>query len=448
MTATFSHKRTDFPDGFLFGAATSATQIEGTAFGGAGASHWDTFALTPGNVVRAETAARACDHYHRWAEDLDLVAAAGFDAYRFSINWARLLPEGMGAPNPAAISFYDRLIDGMLERGMQPFITLYHWDLPSTLAHRGGWANRDITGWFTDYALTVQRRFGDRLASTATLNEPWCVAWLSHFLGLHAPGLRDISAAARAMHFTLTAHAEALAALRAEGAKSLGIVLNFEHIEPASPGDEGAAATEEALFNRWFAEALALGRYPAEALEGLERWLPARWQADLDTIRAPLDWLGVNYYRRALKATAPGSPWPASREVEGPLPKTTMGWEILPDGLADRLTKLAQLFPGLPLYVTENGMSANDHIHDGAVADPERIAYVDAHLAACRAAIAAGVPLKGYFYWSLMDNYEWALGYDKRFGLIHVDSESLKRTPKWSYQAFQHMLLPRTLPSR
>ena len=439
---TLGLSRADFPAGFLFGAATSAYQIEGSGFGGAGLSHWDTFAATPGNVVRAENGARACDHYHRWPEDLDLMAAAGFDAYRVSANWARVQPEGPGSLNSAGIDFYDRLVDGICARGLKPCLTLYHWDLPAVLAHRGGWANRDIALWFTDYALTLSARLGDRLASIATINEPWCVAWLSHFLGAHAPGLRDISAAAHAMHNVLFAHGTALSALRAEGHRNLGIVLNFEHVAPASDGaaDIAAAKTEDALFNRWFIEAIMKGTYPVEALEGLGPYMPKGWERDMDLIRTPLDWLGVNYYRRALSTHAPDTPWPARREVAGPLPKTSMGWEIYPEGLTKRLISLRDLVGSMPIYVTENGMSSDDTLSAGEVADPERMAYIAAHLQAVRAAIAQGVNLRGFFYWSLLDNYEWALGYEKRFGLVHVDFESLKRTPKWSYQALTALL--------
>ena len=436
-------RRESFPQGFRFGAATSATQIEGTGFGGAGASHWDTFAANPGNVARAETPGRACDHYHHWESDLDLLRDAGFDAYRFSVSWARVLPDGIGQSNALGLDFYDRLVDGMLKRGLEPYLTLYHWDLPSALALKGGWANRDIAGWFADYARVVIGRLGDRVTATATINEPWCVAWLSHFLGAHAPGLRDIRAAGHAMHDVLLAHGTAVQALRADGLHNLGIVLNFEHVAAASnlAQDQRACATEDALLNRWFLEALTRRTYPDAALAGLARHLPSGWQADMALIGTPLDWLGVNYYRRALRADAPGQPWPAGREVSGPLPKTTMGWEIYPEGLEALLIRLAGEMPqDFPLYVTENGMSGDDRIVDCGVDDRVRIAYVEAHLQATRRAIAGGANVKGFFYWSLLDNYEWALGYEKRFGLVHVDFQSLKRTPKTSYHAFAEML--------
>ncbi len=430
--------RADFPKGFTFGVAASSSQIEGSGFGGAGLSHWDTFAATPGAVARGEHVRRACEHYLRWEEDLDLIAALGVDAYRFSTSWARVLPEGTGAPNAEGLDFYDRLVDGMLARGIAPYLTLYHWDLPAALAHRGGWTNRDIIHWFTDYALLMQARLGDRLAGLSTLNEPWCVAWLSHFIGAHAPGLRDIGAAAHAMHHVLVAHGTALQALRASGGRDLSIVLNFEHVAPATdrPEDIAAAEVEDAIYNRWFAEALLTGQYPATALQGLEPYMPKNWQADMGTIATPLDWLGVNYYTRSLKAAAPGTLWPATCMVAGPLPKTTMDWEIYPQGLEALLLRLSRPTGGrLPLIVTENGMSSADEPQGDQVADDTRIAYIDSHLQAVRQAIAQGADVRGFFYWSLMDNFEWALGYEKRFGLIHIDFKSLKRTPKKSYYA-------------
>jgi beta-glucosidase len=430
--------RNDFPEGFLFGAATAAYQIEGHGFGGAGPTHWDTFAATPGNVVRAEDGRRACDHYHRWPEDLDLLKTAGMDAYRFSTSWARVMPEGHGPVNAEGLDFYDRLVDGILERGLKPFQTLYHWELPSALADLGGWTNRDTAARFADFAEVITRRLGDRVASVATINEPWCVAWLSHFIGAHAPGQRDIRAAARAMHHILLAHGQAMTRLRAMGQPNLGIVLNFEHATPASdsPADHAAAARQDAIYNRWFIEAITKGAYPAEALEGLAPHMPKAWQEDMAEIAQPIDWLGVNYYTRHIHADDPGAPWPATRDVPGPLPKTQMEWEIYPEGLHGFLTRLARDHVGnLPIHVTENGMASADEVLNGAVHDPVREDFLFAHLDATRRAIADGANVKGFFYWSLLDNYEWALGYEKRFGLVHVDFETLRRTPKASYHA-------------
>ncbi|WHZ37040.1 GH1 family beta-glucosidase [Sagittula sp. MA-2] len=436
------HKRSDFPEAFLFGTATSAYQIEGHAFGGAGRTHWDDFAATPGNVVRAENGDRACDHYHRFAEDLDLVKAAGLDAYRFSISWARVLPEGTGTPNEEGLDYYDRLTDAMLERGLKPCATLYHWELPSALADKGGWRNRDIAAWFGEFTEIAMERLGDRMFSVAPINEPWCVAWLSHFMGGHAPGLRDVRAAARAMHHVLLAHGTAIQTMRGLGMSNLGGVFNLEWATPANgtPEAQAAAARYDAIYNRWFLGGVFKGAYPQAALDGLEPHLPEGWQDDFPTIQAPLDWCGLNYYTRKLIAPD-ATPFPSLKEVEGPLPKTFMDWEIYPQGLEDFLTRTAKEYTGdLPLYVTENGMASPDVLVDGAVKDPSRTAFLEDHLDAVQRAIAAGVPVSGYFIWSLLDNYEWALGYEKRFGLVHVDFETLERTAKSSYHELKAAL--------
>lgn len=434
--------RDDFPEGFVFGAATAAYQIEGHSFGGAGSTHWDTFAATPGNVVRAEDGHLACDHYHRWPEDLDLLRDGNFDGYRFSTSWARVMPDGRKV-NPQGLDYYDKLVDGMLERGLKPFQTLYHWEMPSALADLGGWTNRDVAHWFADFAEVISRKIGDRVAATATINEPWCVAWLSHFIGAHAPGHRDIRATARAMHHVLLAHGAAVERLRSFDQPNLGIVLNFDHAQPASDsaGDKRAGATWDGIFNRWFIEGITKGTYPAEVMEGLAPHMPENWQADMPTIGQPLDWLGVNYYTRHILADAPGTAWPSLRDVPGPLPKTQMGWEVYPEGLHGFLTRMARDYVGdLPIYVTENGMANADELLNGAVQDAVREDYLFAHLDATRRAIADGANVKGFFYWSLLDNYEWAEGYEKRFGLVHVDFDSLKRTPKASYHALKRAL--------
>ncbi len=432
-------KRSDFPEGFTFGAATAAYQIEGHKFGGAGSTHWDTFAATPGNVVRAEDGALACDHYHRYPEDLDLLKDAGLDAYRFSTSWARVMPDGR-TPNAEGLDFYDRLVDAMLERGLKPFQTLYHWELPSTLADKGGWANRDTCEFFGDFTDVVTDRIGDRVEAIATINEPWCVAFLSHFLGHHAPGLRDLRATARAMHHIMLAHGTALERLRAKGMQNCGIVLNFDHTTPADDTPEAAAAAnlQDAIFNRWFIEAATKGAYPKEVLAGFEPHMPTGWQDDMKLISQPMDWLGVNYYTRHRVLHDPDSAWPHLTSVEGDLPTTQMGWEIYPDGLHHFLTRLSRDYVGdLPLYVTENGMAWDDALENGAVYDSERTSFVSDHMLATKRAIADGANVQGFFYWSLLDNYEWAFGYEKRFGIVHVDFETLKRTPKASYHALK-----------
>ena len=434
-----SLSRFDFPEGFLFGAATAAYQIEGSRFGGCGPCHWDTFAATPGNVVKAEDGATACDHFHNWPADLDLLRQANMDAYRFSTSWARVMPDGVTV-NPEGLAFYDRLVDGMLERGLKPFQTLYHWEMPSALADQGGWTNRDTCHRFADFSETITRTLGDRVASIATINEPWCVAWLSHFIGAHAPGLRDIRAAARAMHHILLAHGLAVERLRGMGQPNLGIVLNFDYCQPASaaPEDVQAAARADGIFNRWFIEGITRRTYPEIVMEGLAPHMPARWQEDMAVIGQPLDWLGVNYYTRHIQQHAPDQPWPATRDVTGPLPKTQMDWEIYPEGLHHFLTRMARDYVGdLPIYVTENGM-ANPDLPDQP--DKVREEFLFAHLAATKQAIADGANVRGFFYWSLLDNYEWALGYEKRFGLVHVDFATLKRTPKTSYHALARAL--------
>lgn len=432
-------KRSDFPKGFIFGAATSSYQIEGHQFGGAGKTHWDSFAATPGNVVRAEDGALGCDHYHRYEVDFDLLQAAGFDAYRFSTSWARVLPEGRGAPNQDGLDFYDRLVDGMLERGLKPCATLYHWELPQPLADLGGWRNRDIAKWFGDFTEVIMGRIGDRMHSVAPINEPWCVGWLSHFLGHHAPGLRDIRATARAMHHVMLAHGTAISAMRGLGMSNLGGVFNFEWATPVEDSEaaQKAAALYDGYYNRFFLGGVFKGAYPENVMEGLGPHMPANYQDDFAVIQAPLDWCGLNYYTR--KVIAPNNdPWPSHEEVAGSLPKTQVGWEIYPQGLYDFLKRTQAEYTGsLPLYVTENGMANADVLNDGSVHDPERIDYLNRHVATAKQALDEGVPLKGYMIWSALDNYEWALGYEKRFGLVHVDFKTLARTPKSSYEALK-----------
>lgn len=440
MTAIF--QRSDFPEGFLFGTATAAYQIEGSRFGGCGSSHWDTWAATPGNVVNADDGSVACDHYHRFAEDLDLIRSGGFDAYRFSTSWARVMPDGKTL-NAEGLDFYDRLADAIVERGLKPCLTLYHWDLPSALADIGGWANREIPQRFADYTQAVIARIGDRMDAVATINEPWCVAWLSHFLGAHAPGLRDIRAAARSMHHILLAHGLSIQAMRAAGQDNLGIVLNLSEIQPASTSeaDAIAARTADGIHNRWFLDALFRSEYPEDILAALGPHMPQGFGDDMAVIGAPIDWLGINYYTRGIVAADPGAPWPSGKGVEGPLPKTQMGWEIYPEGLKNLLVRVEREYAdGLPVMVTENGMAWDDTVQDGAVGDAVRKAYVASHMAAARDAIQAGVNLRGFFYWSLLDNFEWAFGYEKRFGLVHVDYETQTRTPKDSFHAFADAL--------
>ncbi|MCP5036946.1 MAG: beta-glucosidase [Rhodobacteraceae bacterium] len=431
--------RADFPPGFQFGTATSAYQIEGQDFGGAGDSHWDALARRKGAIQDGSSGAVACDHYHRFGEDLDL--AAPFDAYRFSVNWSRVLPDGRGPANPAALDFYDRLTDAILERGLKPNLTLYHWDIPQALSELGGWRNRDVAKWFGDFTEVIIGQIGDRMTAVSTINEPFCVAWVSHMEGAHAPGMKDVKATAHAMHNVLLAHGEAMRRLRAMGQKNLGIVLNFEAVQAFtnSQADLSAAVTRDAVINRWFIEAITKGRYPDEALIGFEPLMPENWQADMELIQAPLDWLGVNYYTICRPAAAPDLPWPAMTLEAGPLEKTAMGWEVFPQGLKETLKRLRTDYTGdLPLYVTENGAAFDANVENGRVSDPQRTKFIDQHMRAVLAEIKEGGNIKGFYYWSLLDNFEWSYGYEQRFGLVHVEYDSQKRTPKDSYHHLVH----------
>ena len=418
-----------FPDSFQWGVATSAYQIEGAVQeDGRGPSIWDVFSHTLGKVANGDTGDVACDHYHRWGSDLDLVKQLGMDAYRFSIAWPRVQPTGSGAWNQAGLDFYDRLVDGVLARGLAPHLTLYHWDLPQALQERGGWAARDTALRFVDYAETVCRRLGDRAASIATHNEPWVVAYLGHEAGLFAPGLRDAAIARSVAHHLLLSHGLALQALRASGLKApLGIVLNQSPATPAtdSDADRAMAVRDYALLVRWYVEPLLLGRYPAAPdLPVCE----VEQAGDMAIIAQPLDFMGINYYTRNwCSAATPPVPPPNAMGV------SQMGWENYPQGLSDLLTGLKRDYPALPpIYITENGCANADEIVDGRVVDLARIEYLRTHLAALRSAMDAGVDVRAYFCWSLLDNFEWPFGYEKRFGLVHVDYQTLQRTPKES----------------
>ena len=433
-----------FPAGFAWGAATSAYQIEGgTREGGRGASIWDTFCATPGRVLGGHSGDVACDHLHRWAADLDLMADMGLNAYRFSIAWPRVQPDGRGRPNGAGLDFYDRLVDGMVARGLAPYATLYHWDLPQALEDRGGWRARDTAHAFADYAHLVAERLGDRVASFVTLNEPWCSAHLGHAEGVHAPGTRDLATSLQAAHHLLLAHGLGMVALR-EGAPRArhGIVLNLYPTYPADDREEDHAAAERYHLyqNRWYLDPVLRGRYPEEAWDGYGELVPTVRDGDLATIAAPLDLLGVNYDTRAVVADAPSLPFPRARVVEPSRDVTAMGWEVAPDrgpgypdGLVDLLARL-HADDRLPdVYVTGNGAANDDRVGpDGEVRDPERIAYLEGHLHAVARALEHGVPLRGYFAWSLLDNFAWAWGYARRFGLVHVDFDTQARTPKAS----------------
>lgn len=442
MQNPINFSRADFPSDFKFGVATSAYQIEGTSFGGCGPSHWDTFAPVLGNTARAEDGTIACDHYHRFEEDLDLIAAANFDHYRFSVSWARVMPDGVNI-NEEGLDFYDRLTDAMLARNIAPMLTMHHWDMPAALADLGGWRNRDITDRFADFTSHVINRIGDRMFASGTFNEPWCVTWLSHFLGYHAPGMRDIRATARAVHHLLVAHGKSIDVLRAAGQNNVGIYLNFEPSIPASDSAEDirAQARYHAQYNECFLGPLFKKEYPALVLEGIEPHLPDNWQDDMDLIARPIDWIGINNYTRKIIADDGSGIWPGIKEAPTQLPLTDMGWEISPDTFGWLFTWVSENYTGaLPLYVTENGMAGKDVLTDGKVDDPWRSDYLNQHVAAMKSAMDKGAPVKGYTVWSLLDNYEWTLGYEKRFGIVHVDYDTLERTPKQSWHGLKQAL--------
>ncbi|MGW7520147.1 GH1 family beta-glucosidase [Streptomyces sp. NPDC054796] len=425
------------PADFRWGVATAAYQIEGAAAeDGRSPSIWDTFSHTPGKVAGGDTGDVACDHYHRWREDIALMRELGVDSYRFSIAWPRVVPGGDGPVNERGLAFYDRLTDALLEAGITPFPTLYHWDLPQALQDRGGWPERDTAEHFAAYASVVAERLGDRVKDWATLNEPLCSAWIGHLEGLMAPGLTDLTAAVRASYHLHLGHGLATAALRAAvpGAR-VGLVNNLTHCEPASDdeADVAAARRSDGHTNRWWMDPVHGRGYPQDMLDLYGVDLPER-PGDLETIAAPLDWLGLNYYFRNVVADDPTGPLPRARQV--PLPEahhTGMGWEVHPRGLTETLLRMTEDYGARCLYVTENGAAYPDTVGpDGQIDDPERTRYLDQHLAACADAVAQGAPLAGYFAWSLLDNFEWAYGYDKRFGLVHVDYATQRRTVKGS----------------
>ena len=432
-----------FPPDFLWGAATSAYQIEGSPLAdGAGPSIWHRYSHNPGRIANGETGDLACDHYRRVSQDLDLMGRLGLKAYRFSIAWGRVLPEGRGPVCSAGLDFYERLVDGLLERGIQPMVTLYHWDLPAALQDRGGWLSPDSPSWFADYAALLFRTLGDRVPLWVTLNEPWVVTVLGHLTGDHAPGHQDLFEAPRVAHHLLLAHAEAVGAYRAIARGRIGIAVNLEPQYPATPADAVAASRRDVFVNRWFLDPLFLGTYPHE----LESIFGSAWpdppERELQRIRSPGDFLGVNYYSRGLVRSDPSAhPLGAARIVPEGAPLTAMDWEIYPGGLTEILLWLKNRYGDLPLYITENGAAFDDPGPvDGEVPDADRVAYLRAHLLAARDAVAQGVDLRGYFVWSLLDNFEWALGYGKRFGLYQVDPLTRNRTPKRSARFYSNVI--------
>jgi len=428
-----------FPPRFLWGCATSAYQIEGSPLAdGAGPSIWQRFARTPGRIAGGDTGDIACDHYRRMHEDVALMKSLGLTAYRFSINWARVLPAGRGAVNAAGLGFYERLVDALLAAGITPMATLYHWDLPQALDDSGGWLNPDIGNWFADYAQVMYRALDDRVPLWATINEPWVVADGGYMHGVLAPGHRCAHEAAVAAHRQLQAHAAAVRAYRAVGRHRIGLVVNVEpkHLAPgASAADRHAAALADAYMNRQYLDPTLLGRYPDELREVFGASWPDWPDAEVEALKTPVDWLGLNYYTRAVVQADPAG-WPvkaAAVRQPGAI-YTETGWELHPQSLTETLLWLHRRYGGLPLYVTENGAAFYDPPSpvDGRIDDPLRVHYLRTHLAAVQAAIAQGADVRGYCAWSLLDNLEWAHGFAKRFGLVHVDFQTLQRTPKAS----------------
>ncbi|MFJ9538494.1 GH1 family beta-glucosidase [Streptomyces sp. NPDC101225] len=426
-----------FPHDFLWGTATAAYQIEGAvAEDGRAPSIWDTYSHTPGKVAGDDNGDVACDHYHRWREDIGLMRRLGTNAYRLSVAWPRVMPGGDGPVNPKGLAFYDELIDALLEADITPSVTLYHWDLPQALQDRGGWPERDTALAFAEYASVVAERLGDRVSQWATLNEPLCSAWIGHLEGRMAPGLTDLTAAVRASYHLLLGHGLAVDAIRAAAPSArVGIVTNLSTVHAATDREEDVAAArrQDGHINRWWLDPVYGRGFPADMREVYGVELPER-DGDLAKIAAPLDWHGLNYYMPSVVADDPSAPAPHVRSVRRlGVPRTGMDWEIDASGIEALLLRLTDEYPIRRLYVTENGSAYPDVVRpDGTVDDPERQDYLERHLAACASAVRKGAPLAGYFAWSLLDNFEWAYGYDKRFGLVHVDYETQVRTIKGS----------------
>ncbi|MCW2916262.1 MAG: beta-glucosidase [Actinomycetia bacterium] len=425
------------PAHFVWGAATSSYQIEGAvAEDGRSPSIWDTFSHTPGKIDGDDHGDIACDHYHRWPEDIELMKRLGVDAYRFSVAWPRVVPGGDGPVNPAGLAFYDRLVDALLDAGITPYPTLYHWDLPQVLQDRGGWPARDTAEHFAAYASHVAEALGDRVTHWTTLNEPLCAAWIGHLEGRHAPGFTDITAAVPAGYHLLLGHGLATQAIRAAvpGA-SIGIVNNLSACEPASDSEADVAAAHrfDGHCNRWWLDPIHGRGFPQDMIEVYGVDLPER-PGDLAAMAAPLDWQGLNYYFPSVVADDPTGPPPFTRGIREPgVRRTALDWEVRAEGLERLLMRLTEDYGARQIYVTENGSAWQDVVGpDGQIHDPDRTRYLEEHLAACGRAIRRGAPLAGYFAWSLLDNFEWANGFDKRFGLVYVDYPTQTRTIKGS----------------
>jgi beta-glucosidase len=426
-----------FPPDFVWGAATASYQIEGAANeDGRGESVWDRFCATPGKVRNADNGTVACDFYHRYREDIALMGELGIDAFRFSVAWPRVLPAGRGRINEAGLDFYDALVDELLGNGIAPYVTLFHWDTPQVIEDAGGWPARDTVDAFAEYVEAVAQRLGDRVGHWITHNEPWVVSWVGHGWGHHAPGRTSDADALATAHHLLLSHGRAVEILRALSPDSeVGITLNLDNAYPASESAEDLASAHwvDGLHNRWFLDPLFRGAYPEDMAEAWAEIMPEVRDGDLATISTPIDFLGVNNYTSPLVA-ADENGGRSQIVRRNDVDRTDMGWEVVPEGLHDLLVRLHRDYEPKAIYVTENGAAYPDvRGHDGAVHDPERQAYLEAYVAAASRAIAKGVPLRGYFAWSLLDNFEWAWGYWKRFGLVYIDYATLERVPKGSF---------------
>ncbi|MEP6591476.1 MAG: GH1 family beta-glucosidase [Gemmatimonadota bacterium] len=435
-----------FPRDFRWGAATSAYQVEGSPLAdGAGPSIWHRFVHEPGRIDNGDTGDIACDHYHRADSDVQLMQELGLNAYRFSVSWSRVLPTGRGRVNAPGLAFYDRLVDRLLQRQITPCLTLYHWDLPAALDDAGGWLNRDIAGWFADYASVVVRALGDRVSMWTTLNEPWVCSDAGYLHGVHAPGHASVSETPIASHNLLRAHGAGMQAIRAEGGREAGLVVNLEPKYPAThhPDDLAATRRADAYMNRQFLDPALLGRYPEEMSEIFGADWPAFPDHDFALIKQPLDFLGINYYTRTVTRDDPGAvPVRAARVRQNEALHTTLDWEVYPEALTAVLLWVRERYGSLPLYITENGAAFEDLDPGTAseVEDPLRVAYFRSHLLAAHDAIRQGVDLRGYFAWSLFDNFEWSAGFAKRFGLHRIEAGTLRRIPKASARFYADVI--------
>ena len=430
---------------FIWGVATSSYQIEGAANeGGRGQSIWDTFCKVPGKVANFDNGDIACDHYHRFKEDLDLMKWMGVKAYRFSVAWPRVIPDGVGRVNEMGLDFYDRLIDSLLEREIAPWLTMYHWDLPEALQLRGGWNNREVVEWFGEYAEMLTSRFGDRVKNWMTLNEPLCSAWLGHLYGDMAPGIKDLQTALNVSHHLLMSHGLACQVIRSNVSEAnVGIVINVTPAVPATDNqdDRNAAQLADGFDNRWFLDPVFGRTYPADVIDTLGA-SPEIHSGDMKLIAQDLDFLGVNFYsRQTVAADQNSKPLPIRSVNRENVKRTAMNWEVHPQAFEEILLRISKEYSPKAIYITENGSAWNDEVINGEIIDDERIDYLARHLDVMRSAKNQGAPILGYFAWSFLDNFEWAYGYEKRFGLIYVDYKTQKRTPKKSAFFYRQLLL-------